>query len=448
MLKNYFKTALRSLLKKKTYSFLNIAGLAIGITCASLIFLWTEDEWTFNHNFSKRNLLYRIYENQLYDGKYSTFHATPGPMAQAIKAEIPGIKNVARSGGTGNQLFRLGDKAINEPGDHVDSAMLSMLDLPFVHGTAVGAFRQLHSLVINESMAKKFFGDADPVGRSLNVNNEQDYVITGVFRDLPKNSTFQFHWLAPMENIEHRMPWMQGWGANWARTYVELAPSANPSLVNKQLLRYLDTKYKHNTTECFLFAMNDWNLYDSFTDGKQNGGRIAYVKLFFVIAWIILLIACINFMNLATARSEQRAKEVGMRKVMGAGKGRLIGQFMIEALVMAFIAVILSVLLMTITLPAFNLLVEKELVMAVFAPAHIFYLISIGLITGLIAGSYPAFYLSSFNPIGVLKGIRLKVSTGTGFIRQGLVVVQFSVSIILIIGTVIIYQQLRHVRGR
>ncbi|HEY8734737.1 MAG TPA: ABC transporter permease, partial [Puia sp.] len=353
MLKNYLKTALRNLFKKRTFSFLNIAGLAIGIACASLIFLWVEDELNFNHHFAKRDYLYQIYENQTYEGKVSTFHATPGPMAAVLASEIPGIRNAARSGGTGNQLFVLGDKSINVAGDFVDSAIFSMLGLPFVYGHAEGAFDQLHSLVINETMSRKFFGDLNPVGKSLRVNNEQDYIITAVFKDLPKNSTFQFQWLAPIENIAHKQPWMQVWDANWARTYVELQPSADVALVNKKLFHYIDTKHKGNTTVSFLFNMNDWNLHNNFSNGKQDGGRIQYVKLFSLIAWIILLIACINFMNLSTARSEQRAKEVGVRKVMGAGKGKLVFQFIVEALCMSFIAVILSVGIIYLILPDF-----------------------------------------------------------------------------------------------
>jgi putative ABC transport system permease protein len=448
MFKNYLKTTISSLLTKRNYSFLNISGLAIGIACASLIFLWVEDELNFNHNFSKRDNLYQIYENQTYEGKISTFHATPGPMAKALKTEIPGIKNAARLSGTGNQMFALGDKTINEPGDYADSTIFSMLNLPFLSGHPASAFQQLHSLVINETMSKKFFGDLDPVGKTLRMNNEQDYTITAVFKDLPKNSTFQFQWLAPMENVDHKQPWMQVWDANWARTFVELQPYANMALVNKKLSNYIDSKHKGNTTLCFLFAMNDWNLHDSFSNGKQDGGRIQYVKLFSFIAWIILLIACINFMNLSTARSEQRAKEVGVRKVLGAGKSKLIVQFIGEAMVMSFMALIIAVGFMYLALPSFNTLVEKELSVNIFEPAHIFYLLAIGSITGLIAGSYPAFYLSSFNPISVLKGIKIKSTTGAGFIRQGLVVIQFSVSIILIIATVIIYQQIQHVKNR
>jgi putative ABC transport system permease protein len=450
MIKNYIKTTLRSLLKNRSFSFLNIAGLAIGIACASLIFLWVQDEMMYNHNYAKRDLLYKVYENQTYNGKTSTFFGTPGPMWKAIKAEIPGIKNTARMTGDGdNPLFAVGEKATTEKGNYADPELLSMLQLPFVKGAATNVFAQLKSVVISETMAKKFFGDTDPMGKTLKVDNDQLFTVTGVFKDLPQNSTYQFQWLAPMANIDHKQPWMIIWGANWCRTLVELEPNANLAVINQKLSKYIASKTKAtNTTQCFLFAMNDWNLHNNFTDGKMDGGRIQYVKTFSFIAWIILLIACINFMNLSTARSEQRAKEVGVRKVMGAGKGKLIGQFIGEAVIMSFIAVLVAVGLIYLALPSFNNLVQKELVVDVFDPSHLIYLIGIGVITGLLAGSYPAFYLSGFNPISVLKNIRIKSSASSGFIRQSLVVLQFSVSIILIIGTVIIYQQIQHVKNR
>jgi len=450
MIKNYIKTTLRSLLKNRSYSFLNIAGLAIGIACASLIFLWVQDELTYNHNFEKRDVLYKVYENQTYNGKTSTFFGTPGPMAKAMKSEIPGIKNAARMTGDDDQaLFALGEKAITEKGNYADPEIFSMLQLPFTKGSASNAFRELKSVVISEKMAQKFFGDADPIGKLLKVNNTENYTITGVFKDLPQNSTYQFQWLIPMANIDHKQPWMTIWGANWCRTLVELEPNANLAAINQKLAKYIASKTKAtNTTQCFLFAMNDWNLHNNFTDGKMDGGRIQYVKIFSFIAWIILLIACINFMNLSTARSEQRAKEVGVRKVMGAGKGKLIGQFIGEAVIMSFISVLVAVGLIYIAMPSFNNLVQKELSVDIFDPSHIIYLISISLVTGLLAGSYPAFYLSSFNPISVLKNIKIKSSAGSGFIRQSLVVMQFSVSIILIIGTVIIYQQIQHIKNR
>jgi predicted permease len=450
MIKNYIKTTLRSLLKNRGYSFLNITGLAIGITCASLIFLWVQDELTFNHNFPKRDVLYKVYENQTYNGKVSTFFGTPGPMAKAMLAEIPGIKNVARLTGDGDQaLFGLGDKAITIKGNWADLQVFSMLQLPFIEGNGDNAFHDLKSVVISQKMAKTFFGDADPMGKALKLNNTENYTVTGVFKDLPENSSYQFQWLIPMANIDHKQPWMTIWGANWVRTLIELQPGADVAAINAKLKHYIASKTNpKNTTAPFLFGMNDWNLHNNFTDGKMDGGRIVYVRTFSFIAWVILLIACINFMNLATARSEQRAKEIGVRKVMGAGRAKLIGQFIGEAVVMAFVAVLVAVGMIYAALPSFNTLVQKQMSVDILQPLHFGYLVGIAFITGILAGSYPAFYLSSFNPVAVLKSIKLKGGAASGFIRQGLVVVQFAVSIIFIVGTVIIYQQIQHIKRR
>ena len=448
MIKNYFKTTLRSLFKNKAFSFLNIAGLTIGVTCASLILLWVQDELSFNHNFKKRAELYTIYENQTYEGKISTFKATPGPMAKAIKTEIPGIKNAARMTGEAGQVFAAGDKIITEQGRWADPEIFSLLQLPFVSGNPAGGFPELHSIVINETMAKKFFGNANAVGKNIRMNNEQDFTVSGVFKDLPKNTSFRFQWLAPMENQGHKQSWMSMWGANWARTYVETDPTANIDAINKKLAGYIGSKQTGNNTISFLFAMNDWNLRDNFTDGKMTGGRITYVRLFSLIAFVILIIACINFMNLSTARSGQRAKEVGVRKVMGAAKSSLVGQFIGESLLLSLLSVILALVLITLLLPYYNRLVEKDLILNIFTATHLLYLLTITLVTGLLAGSYPAFYLSSFNPVSVLKNLQIKGGAIAGWVRQGLVVVQFTASIILIIGTVAIYQQVQHVKNR
>src|ERR1700712_360874 len=285
MFKNFLKTAFRSLLRKKSVSFLNLAGLVTGITCASLIFLWVEDERTFNYNFAAHDRIFRVNENQTYDGKTSTFIAAPGPMAAALVREFPEIRRSARSGGTGNMLFSLGDEAINLQGEYVDSSFTGILDLPRVAG--VSHFTGRQSLLIDKSMAKSFFGAAPAVGERLRMSNEQDYTVAGVFDDLPGNSTFRFHWLAPIESIPHQQPWMTSWDANWARTYVELQPAADLAAVNQRLKTYLNSKLPKNNTGCFLFAMNDWNLYNKFTDGKPDGGRIQYVNLFTSIAGTI-----------------------------------------------------------------------------------------------------------------------------------------------------------------
>lgn len=448
MFRNYLKTSFRNLWKNKTYGLLNIFGLAIGIACAALIFLWVEDEMTYDHYFKNRDNLSYLKNKQTYDGATFTFDATPGPLAEALRAEIPGIKNTSRRTWGNKLLFTLGEKSIYEQGYYIDSNMFSMLQLQFIKGNAAGAFIQLHSVVISKKMAEKFFGSTDVIGKTLKVNNEHDYAITGVLEDLPENVSFKFDWLSPFQNYLNENAWLKDWGNNGIITYVETQPSANVAALNKQLDGYIQTKEPKSNGKLSLFPMSQWRLYNNFVNGVQEGGRIKYVNLFSLIAWIILIIACINFMNLATARSEQRAREVGVRKVMGAGKKMLISQFIGEALMMSFISALFAIGIIALALPAFNSLVEKELSLNLSSPSHLTALLVIALVSGLIAGSYPAFYLSSFNPVAVLKGMKIKTNASAGLVRKGLVVVQFSISIILIIGTVIIYQQINHVKDR
>ncbi len=448
MFSNYLKTTLRNLWKNKGYTFLNIFGLAIGITCAALIFLWIEDEVNYNDYFSNKENLYKIKDHQTYDGTTFTFDATPGPLAAGIKNEIPGIKRTARTTWGDQALVSLGEKNIYQQGLFVDSSFLSMFQLEFTKGNAESSFSQLHSIVISEKMADKFFNSTDVLGKTLKLDNNHDYVIGGVFKDLPENVSFAFTWLAPFKVFENKNDWLARWGNNGVVTYVQTEPNANISTINKKLYNYLDTKAEGLNAKFEIYNMGRWRLYDSFENGKELPGRIKYVNLFSLIAWIILIIACINFMNLATARSEQRAREVGVRKVLGAGKGELIGQFIGESLMMSFISALLAVGIIFITLPAFNSLVQKHVFLNLLNPSHSGGLILIALICGLIAGSYPAFYLSSFKPVAVLKGLKIKNGGSANFIRKGLVVVQFSISIILIISTILIYQQINHVKDR
>jgi len=450
MFKNFFKTTIRSLQKNKGYSFLNIFGLAIGIACAGFIFLWVEDELSFDQFNAKKDQLYFIRENQKYDTYTATFGSTPAPMAPAIKAEIPGIANTCRINGVDTKLITIGDKSMYASGSYVDASLFSMFTFPFVEGDAKTAFKELHSMVITQSTAKKFFGnETNVIGKTVRVDNKQDYVITGVIKDIPKNSTVQFEWASPFQIWwDENKSWAQSWGNNDLATYVELKPNVSAASVNKILYNFIQQREPKSIARPFLWSAHDWHLRDDFDNGVQTGGgRITYVHLFSVIAWIILLIACINFMNLATARSEKRAREVGVRKVLGSPKRMLIAQFIGEALFMALLSAVLAVIIMTLLLPAFNLLVEKNLVLGLNKPFHIAALLSITLICGLFAGSYPSLYLSSFNPVFVLKGIKMKGSSAA-IIRKGLVIVQFSISIILIISTIIIFQQIQHVKGR
>jgi len=450
MFKNYFRTAWRNMWRNKTYSFLNIFGLAIGIACAGLIFLWVEDELNWDRFNVKKSNVYYVRENQKYDTYTATFSSTPGVMGPAIQAEIPGIANTCRtSEGQMPLLFTIGDKPVYASGAYAEPSLFTMFTLPFVQGNAKTAFSELYSLVITEKTAKKFFGnDKDIIGRSVRVDNKQDYVITGVLKDIPENSSLHFEWVAPFEIYFKQSDWLHSWGNNSLSTYVELKPGVDPSSVNKQLYNLIQKRQPASIARPFLFSMNDWHLYDDFDNGKQTGGgRIEYVRMFSIIAWIILFIACINFMNLATARSEKRAREVGVRKVLGVGKKRLIIQFIGEALFMSVLAAIVSAVVMSLALTAFNTLVQKNLSLRLNEPLHMASLLLITLICGLLAGSYPSLYLSSFNPAFVLKGMKLKAGSAS-LIRKGLVVLQFSVSIVLIISTIIIYQQIQHVKNR
>ena len=449
MFNNFFKTSFRNLLKKKGYSFLNIFGLAIGIACAGLIFLWVEDEVSYDKFNEKKDNLYFVRENQKYDTYTATFGSTPGVMAPAMQTEIPGIANTCRIYDMDATLFTIGDKTIYAGGIYTEPSLFTMFTLPFVQGNPKEVFKQRYSLVITEKAAKKFFGnDQNVIGKTVRVDNKQDYVVAGVLKDIPKNSSLQFEWAAPFEIMFDQNPWLHQWGNNSLSTYVELKPGADVAAVNKILYNFIQQREPKSIARPFLWNMSQWHLYNKFENGvATGGGQIEYVRLFSIIAWIILLIACINFMNLATARSEQRAKEVGVRKVLGAGKKRLILQFIGEALFMAFIAALIAVSFIYLLLPAFNNLVQKQLSLNNNLPLHIAALLIITLICGVVAGSYPSLYLSSFKPVFVLKGIKLKDGSAA-LIRKGLVVTQFSISIILIISTVIVYQQIQHVKSR
>ncbi len=460
MFKNYIKTTIRSLWKNKGYSFLNIFGLAIGIACAALIFLWVEDEVNYDKEHLKKERLYVVRNNQNYDAGIFTHSSTPGILAPALKEEVPGIANATRiTEDLNSRLFTIGDKSVYAGGKYAETSLFDMFTLPFLAGNAGTAFSQLYSIVITEKTADKFFphdaiNKGAPknyqgiIGKTVRVDNQQDYIVTGVLKNLPENSSLQFEWLSPFDIYFENSPWAHKWENSCLTTYVELNTKTNAEQINKALYGYVQKRAPASISHLFLFAMNDWRLYDDFQNGKKSGsGRIQYVRLFSLIAWIILLIACINFMNLSTARSEKRAREVGVRKVLGAGKRGLIFQFIGEALLMAVLAAVAAVFIIIIILPLFNTLVQKNLSAGLNYPLHLLSLLLITLICGLVAGSYPSLYLSSFNPVFVLKGIKLKTGSAT-FIRKGLVVLQFAISIVLIIGTIIIYQQIQHIKSR
>lgn len=453
MLRHALKAAFRNLWKRRAFGFLNIFGLAIGIACAAFILLWVEDELTFDHNFGLRNYIYRVRQNEKTDQGVNTFD-TPGELAAALKTEISGIKNSGRISWRMDELAVIGDNKIKTNGLYADPSMLAILTINFIRGDASTALRQPKSVVISQSLARACFGSGDPLGRTINMNAQQAYsvdglyTVTGVFTDLPDNCSFRFQWISPYTTWEDANTWLKGWTNPLSDTYVQLDPSASPAAIDMRLTHFLSTKVDNAKNTLFLWGMNDWHLRDKFENGVPTDSAIRYVRLFMLIAAAILLIACINFMNLSTARSEQRAREVGVLKVVGAGRGSLISKFISEALLLSFLSVLFAVALLYIFLPAYNTLVGKQLHIHLFEPAHLSGLLAIVMVTGFIAGSYPAFYLSSFNPIHVLKGIRIKTSGGAIAIRKTLVITQFTASVALIIGTIIIYQQVHHIKDR
>ncbi|WP_378172446.1 ABC transporter permease [Aquimarina sp. SS2-1] len=447
MILNYIKIAFRSLLKNKGYSFLNIFGLAIGITCASLIFLWVEDELSFNDSFARQDHIYYVPTNQQYEGAWRTFYATPGPLAQVMKEEIPGIIRATRSSRE-ERTFNVKDNAINKTGRFVDKDFLYIFSLDFIEGSIEKAFETPEAIVLTKETAALLFGEKTKVlGKTIKVNNKDNYLITGVVENLPENVTFAFDWVAPFERYRDGAVWMTEYGSNFSDTFVELSPEAEVTAVAKKVREILPLKNPNSNTYAFLHSMKDWHLRSKFEGGEKAGGRITYVRLFTAIALIILLIACINFMNLSTARSEKRANEVGVRKAIGSSRPRLMIQFIIESLLMSFLASIFSIFLLLLILPQFNILIEKNLTLGLSNPVHLGVLMLITLVCGVFAGLYPAFYLSSFKPVEVLKGI--KVSSGSAsFIRKGLVIGQFTISIVFIICTILVYQQIQHAKNR
>lgn len=449
MIKNYFKIAFRSLLKNKGYSFLNIFGLAMGLACAAIIFLWVESEVTYNDYFKDKAYIYKVKDRQTYNSETYTFDAVCGPLAEAMRAEIPGFKYTARATFNYNLLFGLGDKTIYELGDYVDPSFVKIFDLQFLKGNANDALSQPNNIVVTEKLARDFFNSTDVLGKTLRVDNKKSYVITGVVANLPKNVSLKFDWLVPFSGYLADNQWLKNWGSNSILTYAQVERNANIAAINKQLQDIVQRKQNGTTAKMSIYPMERWRLWDSYeNNGAEKEGKLKYVKLFTLIAWIVLVIACINFMNLSTVRSEKRRREVGVRKVMGAGRWKLIGQFIGESMLLSFLSALLAVVIVALALPAFNELVQKQLTLDVFRTSHITALIIIMLACGFIAGSYPAFYLSSFNPVAVLKGLNIKTSVSAVFIRKGLVILQFSTSVVLIICTVIIYRQVQHAKER
>ena len=446
MFKNFLKIAFRNLLRNKGFSAINIAGLTVGMASALLILLWIQNEVSYDKFHTNKDYLYEAWNRGTFNNKLQCWNSTPKILAPTLKQEFPEIEDVAR---TNNQWFvtTVGLKQISCNGLFADPSFLKMFSFPVLQGNAETALKSVTNVVITQKMAVKMFGTEDALGKIIKFDNT-NFTVSGILKNLPTNTRFAFEFIMPWAYLTKLGDDDTFWGNNSVHTYVQLKPNTTASFVDSKIKNV--TKMHSNGNEqqeVFLHPITKWHLYSNFENGKVVGGRIAIVVTFSIIALFILLIACINFMNLSTARSEKRAKEVGIRKVVGAGKKSLIAQFLGESVIMALISGILSLLLVQLCLPWFDTLAAKE----IFIPYNngYFWVASLLFIvgTGVLAGSYPALFLSSFKPVIVLKG-SFKRSNAVINPRKILVVLQFTFAIVLIVSTIIVTQQMKYAQDR
>ena len=451
MLRHYFVTILRNLGQNKSFSAINISGLGLGMAVALLIGLWMRDELTYDRFHPNHSRLYQVMLTDKINGKLQTWYSVPLTLADKLRTAFPEIKAVAEADWGWAHGLKVDEKRLYQSGLQVHGDFLKMFHFPLVAGNAATALEDPYSIVLSSKTAQSLFGVADPIGKTVRLDNAYDLKVTGVLADIPDNSSLHFNFLAPFSLWENTQNWVKESRQNWSnysfQIYLELQPDVAEADVLPKIKELIRQNHENGTAEVTLHALDQWRLYEEFENGEEAGGFIRYVKLFGWVGFFVLLIACINFMNLSTARSEKRAKEVGIRKTLGSARSLIIRQFLGEATLLAFTAMVMATVLVQLALPAFNQLTQKELAIPYTSPW--FWTISIGfvLLTGLLAGSYPAFFLSGFKPIAVLRPVGLNRQKG-GWARKALVVSQFTVSISLIISTVVIWQQIQHAKHR
>jgi len=452
MFRNYFKTAWRSLLSGKSFSIINIAGLAVGMAGAILILLWLQNEISFDKFHANKDNLYQLYGlGSNVDGHQQEISVVSQPIGPFLKQNFPEVESTTRVKDINSFLFTVNNKSFTQiEGDFVDPSFLLMFSFPLIEGNKDAQLKNIYSIAITEKLAKKLFGNEDALGKIIRIDSIDNFTVTGVLKDLPPNTEFDFEYLLPWDYLKKLGQGFdnESWLSNNTPTFVLLKPNTNRFAFSEKIKNITRNQTGRNDVWThFLFPLSQWHLYSDFENGKPVGGRIDTVRVFAIIATFILLIACINFMNLSTARSEKRAKEVGIRKVAGAGKSLLIGQFITEAFLTACIAGAIALLIVQITLPSFNTLINTQL--SVPYTSVYFWLCALAFIvlTSLLAGSYPAFYLSSFKPISIFKKQFKKTNT-TISPRKVLVVLQFTFAIILIISTIVVRNQVQFAQDR
>ena len=443
MIKNYFKITIRRLFKQKTYSITNILGLTVGLTASILIFLWMLDEISVDRFHTKINRIYKVMINDIYaDGRMETYEAPTVMIGEALRKDIPEIDEVAQTSWSEEMLVKFGDKKFMETGLYADPGLFSIFSFPISMGNKLNPLSDINSISISEKLAKKLF-DENPIGKTLNINQVGDFIVSSVFKDVPKNSSLQFDFVVSFENWKKENTWANHWRSGATQAFVTLKPKSELGVTDGKVRRIIKTNCSDCNREAFLYPFSKLYLHGNFENGKNSGGRISQVILFGCIALIILVMACFNFTNLATARASTRTKEIGVRKSVGAGRISIGIQFIGESLLISFVSLSFAIVLVTAFLPMLNEITGKSLHLDYSNPVLVIGVIGITLLCGLLAGIYPAFYLSALNTSAILKNNNVTLKGGA--IRKGLIVTQFAVSVILITGSIVIYRQLGYI---
>ncbi len=456
MIRNYFKIAWRNLLKNKVYSFINIFGLAIGMAVTIMIGLWIADELSFDHYFKNHNKLAQIYQNQTFNGEVGTGQAIPRPLEFALRDGYKdNFEHISMSSWTSPRYLQFGDISISRTGNYMQEAAPEMLSLTILKGQKDG-LKEKKSIMLSQTTAKALFGNAEPIGKIVRVNSRDNMMVTAIYEDIPNNTSFnELFFLMPWKQYITTQEWIEeavdSWGNNSFQLFVQIADNTTIENVTNTIRdvkkELAGEDFQPFNPQLFLLPMNDWHLRSSFKNGVQSGGRIEDVWLFGIIGLFVLLLACINFMNLSTARSEKRAMEVGIRKSIGSTRSQLIKQFLSESLLVVAFAFMVAMAMVLIFLNSFNQLASKAIDFPWANGTFWFLTLLFIVFTALISGSYPALYLSSFSPIKVLKGT-FKAGRFAALPRKVLVVTQFTVSVALIIGTLVVMQQIQHSKDR
>ena len=450
MLTNYLKIAFRNLKKRKGYAFINIAGLAFGLACSFFIFLWVQDELKYNQFLEEGDRAHKVFRTVTTSVQTYTAGNVPQPLAEVLKEEYPEISETALLGWSNQFVIQHGEQVYREMGTYGSRAFFNILRFPFIQGSPETALADEFSVVITERTARKIFGDdwrqKNVIGSQITIDHRKDFTIQGVIEDIPAHSTIQFDLMISFADFLIGREWLERWGNSAFQIYALLENGVTAEEVNPKIATAISDRYDGNDVDIFVQPFEDTYLYSNYKDGVLVGGRIEYVKIFSVVGIFLLLIACINFMNLATARSTQRAREIGVRKAIGANKQSLVFQFLGESILVSFIALFVALVAVGILLPFFNQLAGKQITLLDIDGTFFVAAFLITLAVGLLAGGYPALYLSAFNPLEVLRG-SARQKPGAAFFRKGLVVVQFALSVLLIVGTIAVYLQVQYIRN-